>query len=637
MRAWSSLFLRAALAAALAWALPGLTPPDARAQNSSDSLTVTLKPQDLWAPNAITDLTALQGAEGQLLLQWTAPESNAYAFAQQSAATVYYIRVATFSVASVGGSTTAWWNSAMDIQTMPPPAFSATPPTPGLPGTAESILLQQLEPGVTHYAMIVSRDGAGNESDADVRATSGLQAKNMVFDANPPTPMNLSVAQTGKSTFTVTFSTVNAYDLDFYRLYIDSAAPYDFADGWNVVRDSAPATQPISFLLTGLSTGTYQFRLAAVDKGTPTYRGAPLESVYATYTADLLPIIRRPQEPFGVALTTAGFTATLSWMPVPRFEDGGAFADANDPTADELMGYRVYRATSATLATWTEQAVLATTATVTWTDLAGGPQYYYHVRAENSSGYSDASVVRAAGSESAWVVAPDDQSSLEILAQSVAPVEGRNNDPMTAYLVDASSAPQELGGRVLRSVDFGAWKGGLYNEANLTLPGMAILRMHYDLGAAGSVTAAGFNTYATTPQNMSVYWYNGARWVQLYGRLDALAQMMIIETKYMGKYQLRSVERTEGFNFNQAGVSNRMVTPNGDGKNDSVTFTYDNARDSEVVVRILDVRGKQVATGTRQTINSSSWTPSADIPGGVYIYQIESEGHVFTGTLVILK
>lgn len=629
----------AALAAALGGALSAWAPAEALAQDVSASLTVSLAPRDAWPPSPVTDLAATPGAEGQLLLQWTAPDSNGYSLAALSPAAAYSIRVATFSIASVGGSTTTWWGLAGDVQSLPAPALPAAPPVPGAPGTTDAILLQQLEPGVTYWAMIVSRDPVGQESDGDARAVAGVPANALIADAAPPMPQGLSVAQTGRSTFTVTFSSVVAYDLDFYRLYVDSTPPYDFAGAWSVLRDSAPPTQPVSFQLVSLPTATYHFRLAAVDKGAPGYGGQALESAYAAFMADLVPLIRRAQEPFGLALSTAGFTTTLRWLPVMRYEDGGGFMDPLAPVPDELLGYRVFRATSATLASWAEQAVIATTATVTWTDLAGGPQYYYHVRSENTSGLSDASVVRAAGSESAWIVAPDDQSSLEILAGSVRPVEGQEGDPMSAYLVDASSVPQELGGRVLRSVDFGAWQGGVLPAGNLALPGMGILRMHYDLGASGSVTAAGFETAATTPRNMSVYWWNGTRWVQLYGDLDEQAQMMIIQTKYLGRYQLRSVERPQAFNFNQAGVSNRMVTPNGDGKNDAVVFTFDNPRDSAVTVRILDLKGKQVAGDLPQgpLSNSKAWTPGPGVPGGVYIYQIESEGQVFTGTIVILK
>lgn len=636
--------LRAVFAAALGSLLAASAPQAARAQ--SDSLTVALTPRDIWPPSPVTDLTGLPGAEGQMLLQWTAPDANSYALPAPTAASSYFIRVATFSIASVGGSTTTWWNLATNVTALPPPAIAVTPPTPGAPGAAEALLLSQLEPGVTYYAMIVSRDGLGLESDADVPATSGNPAYELVFDALPPVPQGLAVAQTGKSTFTVTFSSVNAYDLDFYRLYVDSTAPYDFADAWSVLKDSPTASATLSLQLIGLSTGTYHFRVASVDKGSPTYGGWPLESAPSgTVIADLLPLVLRPQEPYGVALTTAGFTATLRWLPVARYADGLPFADVLAPSPEELTGYRVYRATLPVGADWSEQTVIATTATVTWTDLAGGPQYYYHVKAENASGFSFPSVVRAAGSQSAWVVAPDDRSSLEVLASDVSPIEGQPYDAMSAYLVEASSRPQDLGGRVIKSLDFQAWKGGQSIEPNFAIGGLARLRMHYDLGAAGTVTASGLSPFAgvsPTPENMSVYWYNGSKWIQLYGKLDKSAQLMTLETKYFGRYQLRTVERPTAFNFDQAGVSNRLVTPNGDGKNDAVVFTFDNPRDSAVSVRILDIRGRLVLSDLPQgpVSNSRRWDGSAGgrtVPGGAYIYQIESEGRVYTGTIVIIR
>ncbi len=109
-----------------------------------------------------------------------------------------------------------------------------------------------------------------------------------------------------------------------------------------------------------------------------------------------------------------------------------------------------------------------------------------------------------------------------------------------------------------------------------------------------------------------------------------------------GQYQLRSVERPLAFNFNQAGVSNRLVTPNGDGKNDTVVFTYDNPRDSEVRVRLLDIRGKEVVGSlpAGPVSNSKQWDGTAGgraVPGGVYIYQVEGEGRTFTGTIVIIR
>ena len=96
----------------------------------------------------------------------------------------------------------------------------------------------------------------------------------------------------------------------------------------------------------------------------------------------------------------------------------------------------------------------------------------------------------------------------------------------------------------------------------------------------------------------------------------------------------------QGFSF--TGLVNRFVTPNGDGKNDNVVFVFDNPRDAAVRGRILDLRGRVVASdllpGPVQ--NSLQWDGTSSgrgVPGGVYIYQLEGEGRSFTGTIVILK
>ena len=115
--------------------LTALTAERAQAA-SADSLAVTITPQDIWPPAPVSDLVAAPGAEGQMLLQWTSPDSNDNQLPGSSTpAAGYALRVATFTVASVGGSTTTWWSMATDVRTLVPPAF---PPVPGAAGSAES-------------------------------------------------------------------------------------------------------------------------------------------------------------------------------------------------------------------------------------------------------------------------------------------------------------------------------------------------------------------------------------------------------------------------------------------------------------------------------------------------------------------
>jgi len=93
--------------------------------------------------------------------------------------------------------------------------------------------------------------------------------------------------------------------------------------------------------------------------------------------------------------------------------------------------------------------------------------------------------------------------------------------------------------------------------------------------------------------------------------------------------------------MDQAGLSNRLITPNNDGKNDAVTIIYDNPRDSFVSGKIYDLKGAFVSEMRSGNItNTIEWDAKANgqtVPGGVYIFQIEAESKVYNGTVVVVK
>lgn len=393
--------------------------------------------------------------------------------------------------------------------------------------------------------------------------------------------------------------------------------------------------------VTGLTAGVqYFFAIKTAERdGVRSVLSNGATAYVATSTSA---VALMPQAPFGVALSSAGASVTLRWMPVSRFSDGTFFANPSAATSAELQGFRVYRATSVVAATWTQMIQLSS-ATTQWTDVAGGPQYFYAVRAFNSVGPSALSIVRSVGNLFAYSVAPDSHTYMEVRVPSLAPIEGQANQPMTAYLVQAVDRSEYVGGRVVKSVEFTSKLGGGMNTASFELPTMGRVKLRYDVDGQGRVSAANIvSPVASTPENLGVYWYNGVKWVQMYGVLDKIEQTVTVDTKYAGQYQLRLVEHVGGFGFDSAGVSNHFVTPNGDGKNDGVVFTYDNPRDSAVHSRILDLHGRVIVSDLPPgpVSNSRIWTGSAaagPVPGGVYIYQIEAEGRVFSGTVVVLR
>ncbi|MBI4249193.1 MAG: Ig-like domain-containing protein [Elusimicrobia bacterium] len=267
---WRGLIAMFFIAMQGSFASLSMAPVTAWAADSSGSFTISIRLRDIWPPEPIVDLNAVPGAEGQLLLEWTAPsEDTQIAVPSLDPVAAYDLRYATYSVDSLGGDTTAWFNGAIE-------AFGE-PSTPAARGEWQGFTVD-LEPGVTYYFAIKSIDDGGNISPIDVKAaTPGQQARILLQDNPPPSPANLA-ALAGPEGIALTWEAVTAPDLNFYRLYVDSTAPYDFSDAYTLKIDSAAS----SFLHTNLAFGaTNTYKLSAVDRGAPEFLGQALESGFS--------------------------------------------------------------------------------------------------------------------------------------------------------------------------------------------------------------------------------------------------------------------------------------------------------------------------------------------------------------------
>ena len=100
------------------------------------------------------------------------------------------------------------------------------------------------------------------------------------------------------------------------------------------------------------------------------------------------------------------------------------------------------------------------------------------------------------------------------------------------------------------------------------------------------------------------------------------------------------------FSFDpSSGISNRLLTPNGDLKNDAVIFTFSNPRDSAVSGSVFDMMGAEVESmsdgpALAFPLKTLMWDGKSNgkaVKGGVYIYQIRSEDTLHTGTVVVIS
>ena len=100
-----------------------------------------------------------------------------------------------------------------------------------------------------------------------------------------------------------------------------------------------------------------------------------------------------------------------------------------------------------------------------------------------------------------------------------------------------------------------------------------------------------------------------------------------------------------GEGFHLITIKPRIISPaSSKGMNDILIVSYENSNDSNVSGRILTINGSYIAD--MLVVNSDPDNPkitwngkdgSSVVPSGIYIYQIEVEGQVLNGTVVVAK
>ena len=163
--------------------------------------------------------------------------------------------------------------------------------------------------------------------------------------------------------------------------------------------------------------------------------------------------------------------------------------------------------------------------------------------------------------------------------------------------------------------------------------------------AASEVLGAASVPAAEAGKSLGLYWDNGTKYVKLYGKVDPAAQTVSVQGAMPGSYQIRSLVREQGFSFDLSTLSNKAITPNGDGLNDAAVLWGDNPKDSAYSGKIFDLTGAKVADMAQGPLSGAgTWSLSWDgkaggraVDGGVYVYQIRAEDKVFNGTLLVIR
>lgn len=344
----------------------------------------------------------------------------------------------------------------------------------------------------------------------------------------------------------------------------------------------------------------------------------------------------------------------LSWKPVTSNEDGSLFASTASPRESELKEYEIYRATSVLYANWGSTPIKTVPfSSMTFTDsgLYSTMTYIYRIRAKDSRGkQNDGMAIDT--DQNLYAFANDNVTHFKVPAKMRTELLAETNRHSADIVIRAKDLNSDPANKIMRAARFTAYKlPGNETVDSFELPAPeATVALRYETAGSQVVgynpaSAQGASGAPSSPENLGLYWYNGSRYLKLFGAVNTADQTVAVQAGKMGEYQIRNVARSQGFNFDISQITNKMITPNGDGLNDTTVFIFDNPNDSGYSGRIFDVRGGMIADmspGPVQGCQTGSlkWDGKANgapVSGGVYIYQIRAEDKVFNGTILVIR
>ncbi len=320
------------------------------------------------------------------------------------------------------------------------------------------------------------------------------------------------------------------------------------------------------------------------------------------------------------------------------------------PTGDELQGYSIYRSTNICDPSYVQISSLAITST-SLTDYTNGLNYYYRIFSFNSVGYSSNVITISSLGEFNYFM-DDCVTNLVLDAGTAATLNGATNG-LGDIRIARSRRPQDVGNGIFQSGEWEAYLNGATPLKNYVLakPGRYVLHFSESGGAPVPSTAPanGFAPLAVPAagpavgvSDLGVYWNNGLQFVKMYGKIDPVGQTVTVESPNMGVYQIRAQARSTGAVFDISNASSRVITPNGDGLNDTLIFTYDPGPNNVTPSgKIFDLHGAAVADMAPGLVpNTLTWNGFMNgqpVHSGVYVYRITGDGKTFTGTVVVAR
>ncbi|MDI6757583.1 MAG: hypothetical protein QME32_06130, partial [Endomicrobiia bacterium] len=513
-------------------------------------------------------------------------------------------------------------------------------------------------PYATYYYSFASMDTVGNEQAAVKRSTHAVYVSESYVPTSPPTIIThlysasrdyadgCKVALTWRAPSEPHFRRIVArVGYDAYPLSVSEG---DFLREW-IASPSAEGSDEFKRLV---SMTTNYISLFAVSQYAVTSRPAKLP-VYANvpWTDTTAPHVPRDAR--------VSSSRKISWGAVKYDANLAVIPDYLTPRTDQLYFYEILTATSMK-GPWSVSGRVAPP--VTWYAIPSGSTGYIKIRAADASGnYADSVAVDTSGN---IYVAAEDASFVMVPVELLSSARAASNPSKDSHILTLSRVPAEEKGIIYKSVEFKAAKISETADAmmlsdapdfSLGGPG-ARLAFSYEIeNPEASFSSPSSRERSAEPvlaivtemgleRELGVFYFNGVEWQRI-NLASASSGYVFAAARFAGKYHLRRAPAVGEFTFYDA--IPRIITPNGDGKNDRAMFRFTNPAGLKVSLKIYDINSTLVrdageTTGTSDIQGEHIFWDGLDdnsraVAPGVYVYQLELEGKTINGTIVVAR